>query len=137
MMEQDIRWVQRFQNFNKAFLKFENAVLSLKKNGLSELETEGLIQRFKYTHELAWNVIKDFFEQEGNTNLMCSRSATREAFKKGIITDGENWMDMIHSRNLTTHTYNEGVAEEITSKITDTYYPLFKAFQLRMNTFLI
>jgi nucleotidyltransferase substrate binding protein (TIGR01987 family) len=136
-MEQDIRWVQRFQNFNKAFIKLENAVLSFIKNGLSELEVEGLIQRFEYTHELAWNVTKDFFEQEGNTTIMESRSATREAFKKEIITDGENWMDMINSRNLTTHTYNEGVAEEITSKIANTYYPLFKEFQLKMNTYLI
>jgi nucleotidyltransferase substrate binding protein (TIGR01987 family) len=136
-MEQDIRWVQRFQNFNKALLKLESAVLSFEKDGLSELEIEGLIQRFEYTHELAWNVIKDFFEHEWNTTIMGSRSATREAFKKGIIIDGENWMDMINSRNLTTHTYNEGVALEITSKITGTYYPLFKAFQLRMNTYLI
>ena len=136
-MEQDIRWVQRFQNFNKALIKLESAVLSFEKNGLSELEREGLIQRFEYTHELAGNVMKDFFEYEGNTTIMGSRSATREAFKKEIITEGENWMDMIHSRNLTTHTYNEGVAAEIASKITGTYYPLFKAFQLKMNTYLI
>ncbi|TKT93983.1 nucleotidyltransferase [Dyadobacter frigoris] len=98
-MEHDIRWIQRFQNFNKAFLKLETVVLDLEKNGLSELEKEGLIQRFEYTHELAWNVMKDFFELEGNTTIMGSGSATREAFKKGIIADGENWMDMINSRN--------------------------------------
>ncbi|WP_229215889.1 HI0074 family nucleotidyltransferase substrate-binding subunit [Dyadobacter frigoris] len=91
--------MQRFQNFNKAFLKLETVVLDLEKNGLSELEKEGLIQRFEYTHELAWNVMKDFFELEGNTTIMGSGSATREAFKKGIIADGENWMDMINSRN--------------------------------------
>lgn len=135
-MEQDIRWTQRFNNFNKAFLKLESAIEVLKKNGLSELEREGLIQRFEYTHELAWNVMKDFFELEGNTTIMGSRSATREAFKKGLIVDGENWMDMINSRNLTTHTYNEEVVEEITNKIIASYYPAFKEFQTNMTKFL-
>lgn len=131
-MEQDIRWVQRFRNFNKAFIKLENAVLSFIKNGLSELEIEGLIQRFEYTHELAWNVMKDFFEHEGNTTLMGSRSATREVFKKGIITDGENWMDIINSRNLTAYTYENEIANEIANKIANIYYKLFQAFQLKM-----
>lgn len=135
-MEQDIRWTQRFQNFNKAFLKLESAIEVLQKNGLSELEREGLIQRFEYTHELAWNVMKDFFELEGNTTIMESRSATREAFKKGLIVDGENWMDMINSRNLTTHTYNEELVEEITNKIIASYYPAFKEFQTNMTKFL-
>ena len=81
-MEQDLRWIQQFQNFNKAFSKLEDAVSVLEKTGLSALEREGLIQRFEYTHELAWNVMKDFFELEGNNTIMGSRSATREAFKK-------------------------------------------------------
>lgn len=132
-MEQDIRWIQRFQNFNKAFGKFETVVLGLEENGLSLLEKEGMIHRFKYTHELAWNVMKDFFELEGNNTLMGSRSATREAFKKGLIVDGENWMDMISSRNLTTHTYNEEVVDEITNKIITSYYPAFKEFQTKMT----
>lgn len=135
-MEQDIRWTQRFQNFNKAFLKLESAIEVLQKNGLSELEREGLIQRFEYTHELAWNVMKDFFELEGNTTIMGIRSTTREAFKKGLIVYGENWMDMINSRNLTTHTYNEEVVEEITNKIIASYYPAFKEFQTNMTKFL-
>ncbi|MCF0056624.1 nucleotidyltransferase substrate binding protein [Dyadobacter sp. CY356] len=135
-MEQDIRWIQRFQNFNKAFTKLESAILVLEKTGLSELEREGLIQRFEYTHELAWNVMKDFFEMKGTSTIMGSRSATREAFKKGLIIDGENWMDMINSRNLTTHTYNEEVVDEITNKIIASYYPAFKEFQTKMTAFL-
>ncbi|MCF2446055.1 nucleotidyltransferase substrate binding protein [Dyadobacter sp. CY345] len=136
-MEQDILWVQRFQNFNKAFSKLESAIQVQQKEGLSELEREGLIQRFEYTHELAWNVMKDFFEMEGDATIMGSRSATLEAFKKGLITYGENWMDMINSRNLTTHTYNEEVVDEITKKIIASYYPAFKEFQIKMTEFLI
>ena len=67
---------------------------------------------------------------------MGSRSATREAFRKGLIVDGENWMDMINSRNLTTHTYNEEVVDELTNKIITSYYPAFKEFQINMTKFL-
>ena len=136
-MEEDILWKQRFQNFNKAFSKLQDAVQSFESKDLSDLEKEGLIQRFEYTHELAWNVMKDFFEFEGNTTIMGSRSATREAFSKGIIKDGDIWMDMIKSRNLTTHTYNEHIAEDIVDKIIRLYYSSFNVFQLKMSTFLI
>ena len=136
-MEEDIRWKQRFQSFNKAFAKLESATLSFNNNLISDLEKDGLIQRFKYTHELSLNVMKDFFEMEGNSTIMGSRSATREAFKKGLVIDGENWMDMINSRNLTTHTYNEEVVDEITNKIIASYYPAFKEFQIKMTQFLV
>jgi len=92
MSNEDIRWHQRFQNFQKAFALLEEAVeLSLTK-GLNKLEEQGLIQRFEFTHELAWNVLKDYFEYQGNTNITGSRDATREAFSIGLIEDGEGWM---------------------------------------------
>ena len=86
MKEQAIRWQQRFYNFLKAFSLLEKAVLQHHKSGLSELEEQGLIQRFEFTHELAWNVLKDYFEYQGNTSITGSRDATREAFSKGLIT---------------------------------------------------
>jgi len=132
-MEEDIRWKQRFLNFNKAFGKLTEVVKNQWIGDLSDLEKEGLIQRFEYTHELAWHVMKDFFEYEGNTTIMGSRSATREAFAKNIIHDGEGWMDMIKSRNQTSHTYNEVTAEEIVFKIKDSYYALFQEFQTKMK----
>ena len=132
-MEEDIRWIQRFSNFNKAFEKLTEVVKNQWIGDLSDLEKEGLIQRFEYTHELAWNVMKDFFEYEGNTTIMGSRSATREAFARNIIHDGEGWMDMLKSRNQTSHTYNELTAEEIVFKIKDSYYGLFQEFQKKMK----
>lgn len=131
MSDQDIRWEQRFANFNRAFDKLQKAVQTATKNPkkLSELEKEGMIQRFEYTHELAWNVMKDYLLYQGYTEIGGSRDATREAFKINLIGDGEGWMDMIKSRNLTTHTYNEDTAEEIYQKIIRTYYPLFVLFQ--------
>src|SRR6056297_1386543 len=123
--EEDIRWHQRFSNFKKALNQLEKAIGISKERKLSELEKQGLIQAFEFTHELAWNTLKDFFEYQGNNSITGSRDAMREAINKGIIQNGEGWMDMIRSRNKSSHTYNEEVAEEIVFQIKETYYPLF------------
>ena len=134
MSEYDIRWEQRFANFNRAFVKLQEAVQAAKDaTGLSELEKEGTLQRFEYTHELAWNVMKDYLIYQGNTTIGGSRDATREAFKINIIEDGEAWMDMIKSRNLTTYTYDEQTADKIYQRIIHVYYPLFAKFQDKME----
>lgn len=99
----------------------------------SDLEQEGVIQRFEYTHELAWKVMKDYFEYQGNMGISGSRDATREAFKASLITDGEAWMEMIKSRNETAHTYNEDTADQIFIKIIRRYYPLFRNFRQKME----
>jgi nucleotidyltransferase substrate binding protein (TIGR01987 family) len=132
MESEDIRWKQRFQNFRKAHALLENAVNQLRLNGLSDLEQQGLIQRFEFTHELAWNVMKDYLEYQGKNDLMGSRDATREAFQNGLIEDGESWMEMLKSRNQSSHTYNEKVAEEIVHKIADKYARLFSDFSDKM-----
>jgi len=146
MSTQDIRWQQRFSNYVKAFLKLEEAVLKIKEeykikeNGticedifLDDIIKEGLIQRFEYTHELAWNVMKDFLANAGNNNIFGSKDATREAFALGLISNGEVWMDMISSRNKTSHTYNEITANDIFIKIINEYYPEFKQFKNKME----
>ncbi len=148
-MEMDVRWHQRFANYNKALLKLEQALDYIKKVYLEnttvelssenldlvldEMIKEGLIQRFEYTHELAWNVMKDYAEYQGNNNVGGSRDATREALQLKIIENGEIWMDMIQSRNKTTHTYNEATANEIYTKIIDQYFPLFLGFKIKME----
>jgi nucleotidyltransferase substrate binding protein (TIGR01987 family) len=129
MSNEDNRWKQRFQNFQKAFVLLEEAVALNNKQGLSDLEVQGLIQRFEFTHELAWNVLKDYFEYQGNTQITGSRDAAREAFNNGLIDDGDGWMEMIKSRNQSSHTYNEAVAENLKRSIINTYYKLFLAFR--------
>ncbi len=136
MTTQDIRWKQRFKNFEKAFLLLEEAVQQSENEVLSKLEEQGLIQRFEFTHELAWNVLKDYFEYQGNTSITGSRDATREAFEKGLLADGEGWMEMIISRNQSSHTYNEEVADEIIKQITESYYSLFFTFRDKMRSLL-
>jgi nucleotidyltransferase substrate binding protein (TIGR01987 family) len=95
MTTQDIRWIQRLNHFNKAFSQLKEAVELARQRLLSKLEEQGLIQSFEYTHELAWNTLKDFFEGRGARNLYGSKDATREAFKRGLIENGEAWMDVI------------------------------------------
>ena len=134
MNNKDIRWEQRFNNYKKALSQLNNAVELSKERKLTELEQQGLIQAFEFTHELAWNVMKDYFEYQGNTSITGSRDATREAFNKGLISDGEGWMEMIKSRNQSSHTYNQETADELVGKICDVYSALFNLFQIKMET---
>jgi nucleotidyltransferase substrate binding protein (TIGR01987 family) len=129
-MEEDIRWKQRFENYLKALGQLQKFIA---KGNLNELEEQGLIQAFEFTHELAWNVMKDYFEYQGNTTITGSRDATREAFQKGLIQDGAQWMEMIKSRNQSTHTYNESTANEIRDRILNYYYDLFVSFKEKMK----
>jgi len=132
-MPEDIRWKQRFDNYTRALHQLTMAVQLMEQRPLSDLEKQGLIQGFEFTHELAWNVLKDYLEHEGIQGLVGSRSAVREAFKRGLITDGEAWMDMLEKRNLSSHTYNIEVAIELVSAIRDSYYPLFLSLQGRLG----
>ena len=146
-MKHDIRWEQRFSNFVKALRKLSQAIEFIEQNSingkelqdddsdfvLDEMIKEGLIQRFEYTHELAWNVMKDYASHQGNANVGGSRDATREAFQLKLVSDGKIWMDMIGSRNETSHTYNEKIADEIYSKIITEFYPAFLEFEKNMK----
>jgi len=133
MTTQDIRWIQRFQNYRKALAQLTEAVDLSKSRELSPLEKQGLIQAFEYTHELAWNTLKDFLESKGVANLYGSRDTTRRAFAAGLLAEGEAWMQMIQSRNLTTHTYNEETVEQIADAITGTYADEFSKLQRRLS----
>ncbi|MCS6796682.1 MAG: nucleotidyltransferase substrate binding protein [Raineya sp.] len=148
-MSQEIRWKKRFHNYVRTFEKLAEAVEKIKQeypiqpdghiakdNFLDNIIKEGLIQRFEYTHELAWNVMKDFLTNAGNNNIFGSKDATREAFAVGIILNGEIWMDMIQSRNKTSHTYNSETADDIFLKIIHEYYEEFLFFKNKMQEFI-
>ncbi len=134
-MEQDISREQRFTNYAKALHQLTE---SIEENGANPIDIikEGIIQRFEFTHELAWKVMKDFLEYEGFQNITGSRSATREAFNKKLITEGQSWMDMIESRNKTVHSYQENILKIEFTKIITIYYPLFTEFYVKMKTLL-
>jgi nucleotidyltransferase substrate binding protein (TIGR01987 family) len=129
--KRDTRWRQRFQNYRQALSRLSDGVGQSRQRALSELERQGLIQAFEFTHELAWNVLKDYLEDQGFVDLIGSKNATREAFKNGLLQDGQTWMDMINARNLTSHTYNTNVADDIVKDILSRFHPAFVVMESR------
>lgn len=129
----DIRWQQRLASYQRALAQLNDAVTLRVQRPLSQLEQQGLIKAFEFTQELGWNVMKDYFEYQGNFGLTGSRDAIREAFKRGLITDGEGWMDTIKSRNRSAYTYDNATARQLAELIAQRYFPLFNAFARHME----
>ena len=132
-MTEDIRWHQRLANYQRAQAQLQAAVDLRQSRPLSELEQQGLIQAFEFTHELAWNVIRDYFIYQGDASITGSRDATRAAFEVQLIEDGDGWMEMIKSRNQSSHTYNRPTADAVVAAIVGQYAALFEAFSERMQ----
>ena len=128
----DIRWIQRFANFQSALNQLKDGVDAFNDRDLNLLEKQGLIQAFEFTHELAWNVLKDYAEYQGNFNIKGSRDAVREGFKYSLINDGNLWMQMIETRNLTPHIYDKHTAEEIVDTIVHNYLSEFLELEKTM-----
>lgn len=120
--QKDIRWEQRFSNYQKALQQLEEVV------GLehpNKFEEQGLVKAFEFTYELAWNTLKDFLVHQGFADIVGSRDAIRTAFKQGLLAEGRIWMRMIESRNKTAHTYNEKTAQEIVADVREQFVPQF------------
>lgn len=130
MNDKDIRWVQRFQNFNKAFSQLE---LFLAQSELNRLEEQGLIKAFEYTFELAWKTLQDLLQHKGYLDIAGPKPVIQQSFQDGYIADGQGWLRMQKSRNLTSHTYNEETADEIVSDIQKDYYQYFKSLKERLE----
>lgn len=132
----DIRWIQRFSNFKRSLKQLDMAMEIIEERDLSELEQQGVIQAFEYNYEMAWNVLKDFYEFQGEQGIQGSRDAIRMAFKRGLVADDALWFDMIKSRALTLHTYNEEITLEILEDIVHRYYPAFCQLKADFDAYL-
>ena len=105
---QDIRWTQRFQNFERAFILLRSALEEKRVEQFNRLEQEGLIQRFEYTYELAWKTAKDYLQDQGVIlEEVTPKAVLTAAFAAGLIQDGQTWVDMRLHRNLLSHSYDE------------------------------
>ncbi len=124
MSDQDIRWQQRFHQFEKAFVLLKDAVDI---ESLSIIERAGLIQFFEMAFELAWKLLKDFGEAEGFV-IKSPRDAIKQAFQMGLIQKAHDWMDALEDRNLTVHTYNSEIALAVEQKIRGKYFPCLQQF---------
>lgn len=133
MENRDIRWEQRFSNFRKALSKLGEAVSHENTNKLTELEKEGLIQRFEYTYELAWKTLQDLLIKNGYLEIVGPNPVIEQAFQDGLIKNSLVWKKMKKSRELTSHTYNSETAEEIVENIIQSYYNILKELETRLE----
>ena len=136
MENEDIRWKQRFEHFVGAFKQLKNAKNIQSERSFTELELQGVIQAFEVTQELSWKVMKDFLEDQGKTDLFGSKNAVKEAFNVGLITNGEIWLQMIKSRNSTSHIYDKSEILVILAVILNEYFERFAEFESKINSLL-
>ena len=131
MDKKEVRWVQRLDSFRNAFERMSEAVemtsLYSIKNRETELFLDALIQRYEFTHELAWKLMKDYLEYMGIGGIIGFRDAIRYALQNGLVDD-DRWMDTISDRNITSHNYNQEIANEVANRIISVYKPLFDKF---------
>ena len=131
-MTDEPRWKYRFTNFSRAFTLLRDG-LEPGVEALNQLEREGVIQRFGYTFESAWNTLKDRLEYDGIVlHTVTPRSVIRQAFQSGLIGDGETWLDMLTDRNLSSHTYDAARIEAVLRNIHDRYLALLNDLHLRL-----
>lgn len=122
------RWEQRLESYHKALSRLAEIVSASKLRALNDFERDGLVQRFELTHELSWKLMKAYAEYQGYDGIGGSRDATRKAFEMNLIPDGQIWMDMIKSRNETSHNYNGDIASDVVDNILNVFYPELTAF---------
>lgn len=132
MEEKTERWRQRLATFGKALARMDEVVTLWHSRKLSDLERDGMIQRFEYTQELAWKLLKNYIEYQGEAQLGGSRDTIRQAFRLGLIENSEPWFDMLESRNLTSHVYDEATEMTVIERIVDTYYPILSLLHAEM-----
>ena len=135
MADGDVRWIQRFDNYKKALAQLDAAVALSASRSLSDLEQQGLVKGFEFTFELAWNMLKDYLEEQGFIDVHGSKNAIRIAFREGLLENGETWMDMVRSRNESSHTYNVDTAKEIVNAILNSYSVEFRKLAAAMDRY--
>ena len=124
---QDIRWKQRFQNYEKAFKRLSRAIEVVKSAPDDDLLQSGLVQTYEYTFELAWKTLKDYLTLEG-FEVRSPRETIRQGFQSGYIMNGEDWLQGLADRNLTTHIYDNEIIIRVLNGIFERYFFLLQDF---------
>lgn len=115
------RLEERIADYCKAVAQLEKAAAQPK----DEFLRDSVIQRFEFTHELAWKMLRLKLEAEGLV-VRTPRETMREALQAGLIEDGNLWSDMQKMRNLTSHTYREQLADEVYDFVVSQGLPMFR-----------
>ena len=132
-MDTDIRWIQRYSNYHKACGRLLELTDERSLDDLSELEVEGLVQRFEYTFELAWKVLQDLLSLGGFQFMPGPNGVIKTAFEAGYITDHDGWRAMLKSRNVFTHIYDENEILDTVKLIYSDFAPLLKTLDVKLN----
>lgn len=131
--ETDVRWQQRLQSYSRAVSSLEEA-LERGPDVLNTLEKEGTVQRFEFTLELAWNLLKDFLQASGvELSSVTPKSVVKAAFAARLIAGGQTWIDMLQWRNALSHRYDEALLELGIVKIYKEFLPAFLALRERFT----
>ncbi|MFC4212663.1 nucleotidyltransferase substrate binding protein [Pedobacter lithocola] len=133
MANKDVRWIQRFNNFNKALNSLSKALIEFKEDTEEEVIKVGMIKFFEMTYELAWLTMKDYYEDQGEVGIQGSKDAIKLSFTRGLITNAEQWFEMVNSRKLSVHTYDEATANKVADDIATHYVDLFVQLQTRLQ----
>jgi nucleotidyltransferase substrate binding protein (TIGR01987 family) len=128
-LDQDVRWKQRYQNFQKALGWLR---LGLEDPAPDEVRRAGTVQFFEMTFELGWKVLKDYLEEQGFSEVATPRAAIKKAFEVGLVENGRGWLKGLDDRNLTTHLYDEATAQKVYALARDEYLGLFEALDAVM-----
>ncbi|RGN37415.1 nucleotidyltransferase substrate binding protein [Bacteroides oleiciplenus] len=130
---QDIRWKQRFQNYEKAFNRLSRAIEIVRITPDDDLLQSGLVQTYEYTFELAWKTLKDYLEMEGFL-LRSPRETIRQGFQSGYITNAEDWLQALADRNLTVHIYDDEIIARVLKDIYERYFFILQEFYNNFKT---
>lgn len=133
MKSADVRWKQRFQNFEKSLRLLED---SLAIEGPSLVEKAGIIQFFEVTFELSWNVMKDYLQEQGFDQVRSPRAAIKKSFEIELVSDGHLWLEALNNRNLTAHTYDERTANKIVETVRTAYFEMLKDLHRNLSSAL-
>jgi len=127
------RWHYRFDNFKRAYLLLSDAMDQVNERSLSQLEKEGIIQRFEYTIELAWKTMKDYLESQNIIfDQVTPRAIVKDAFAAKLILDGDTWMAALDARSKMSHTYDFKKFEEVIDAINRRYLTVISELYLKL-----
>jgi nucleotidyltransferase substrate binding protein (TIGR01987 family) len=134
-MYTNIRWQQRFQNFEKAYFSLNESIEAYENDADNLFIRDSIIQRYEYSIELAWKTLKDYLEEEGFIDVSSPKKVIRQALKEGYITNS-TWLKALDDRNKTSHAYDEEMANEVTTEIQEQYFFLLRDlyFTLKKET---
>lgn len=128
-----VKFKNKLGNFNNAIQRLTEAIEEYKQINASNVVRDGVIQRFEFTYELAWKTIKEYLGVIGIVDINAPRAAIKEAYVQKLIINENNWILMLNDRNMTSHVYNEVMAEEIAERITNIYIKEFETLLLKLQ----